>query len=87
MVVPLESCPSFDGDASATKERNGTTYVCCVRKGKCNWQTLGTVIHFVSRNAMDITVLGKRTAQKLLERGLISGLDDVFRMTLVDETL
>ena len=84
MVAPPESCPSCGGDVSATKERNGTTYVCCVNKGKCNSQTLGRVIHFASRNAMDITGLGKKTAQKLVEIGLISSLADVFRMTLDD---
>jgi len=51
----------------------------------CPAQTLGRIVHFAGRGAMDIEHLGHRTAAELLERGLIEDPGDLFSLT--DEKL
>jgi DNA ligase (NAD+) len=44
----------------------------------CPAQTLGRIVHFASRGAMDIEHLGHRTAAELLERKLVDDPGDIF---------
>jgi DNA ligase (NAD+) len=44
----------------------------------CPAQTLGRIVHFAGRGAMDIEHLGHRTAAELLERKLIDDPADIF---------
>jgi DNA ligase (NAD+) len=47
----------------------------------CPAQTLGRIVHFASRGAMDIEHLGHRTAAELLDRKLIDDPGDIFFLT------
>jgi DNA ligase (NAD+) len=47
----------------------------------CPAQSLGRVVHFASRGAMDIAHLGERTATELLERKLIDDVGDIYTLT------
>jgi len=47
----------------------------------CDAQSLGRVVHFASRGAMDIAHLGERTATELLERDLIKDVGDIYSLT------
>src|SRR5262249_4106477 len=44
----------------------------------CPAQSLGRIVHFASRGAMDISHLGERTAGELLERDLVRDVGDLF---------
>jgi DNA ligase (NAD+) len=46
----------------------------------CPAQTVERLIHFVSRNAMDIEGLGIENIQKLYDEGLVRGPADIFRL-------
>jgi DNA ligase (NAD+) len=46
----------------------------------CPAQTLGRIVHFASRGAMDITHLGERTASELLERDLVNDVGDIYAL-------
>jgi len=47
----------------------------------CPAQTLGRVVHFASRGAMDIAHLGERTSAELLERKLLADVGDIYALT------
>ena len=77
--MPAE-CPA----CGTVVEERGPFTVCPNRLG-CPAQLKGRIMHFGSRNALDITGLGDKTAALLVERGLVRELADLF--TLQAETL
>ena len=50
----------------------------------CPAQILGRLVHFASRGALDIQHLGERTAQMLIEHGLVHDVSDVFSLRSED---
>ncbi|MEI8354918.1 MAG: NAD-dependent DNA ligase LigA [Deltaproteobacteria bacterium] len=44
----------------------------------CPAQLLGSIVHFASRNAMDIEGLGERFVEQLLQLGLVKNLADLY---------
>jgi len=46
----------------------------------CPAQIKGKILHFASRTAMDIEGLGYVLANKLVDRGLVRGFDDIYRL-------
>lgn len=44
----------------------------------CPAQIVGAMVHFASRDALDIAGLGQETAQRLVERGLVKSVADLF---------
>jgi len=51
---------------------------------QCPAQSLGRIVHFASRGAMNISHLGERTAAELLDRKLIAGPADLFYLQRAD---
>ncbi len=51
----------------------------CVNSS-CPAQIKGKIIHFASRQAMDIEGLGYVLVDKLVDMGLVSGFDDIYRL-------
>ncbi len=71
-----ERCPNCDTPV----ELRGPFTLCPNRFG-CSAQLKGRIVHFASRNALDIEGLGEETAALLVERGLVEGLADLFDLT------
>ncbi len=61
----------------------GPRTVCPNRFG-CPAQLKGRIVHFGSRNALDIEGLGDETAALLVDRGLVHELADLFDLTVDD---
>ncbi|HVZ73559.1 MAG TPA: NAD-dependent DNA ligase LigA [Polyangia bacterium] len=72
-VMPTR-CPQCDTEIVRPE---GEAVARCPNK-LCPAQTLGRIVHFAGRGAMDIEHLGHRTAAELLERKLIEDPADVF---------
>ena len=68
-----ERCPSCD----ARLEARGP-YTVCPNAFECPAQLTGRLVHFASRRGLDIDGLGERTANQLVERGLVRQLPDLF---------
>ncbi|CAN8071797.1 unnamed protein product [Agarophyton chilense] len=80
-----EKCPSCGSELKhARAPRTGATLIGCTNDATCVSQTLGRLIYFCGRDAMDIRGLGKKTAEKLVESGVVVFLADLFRLTLDD---
>jgi DNA ligase (NAD+) len=56
-------------------------YTLCPNRFECTAQLKGRIVHFASRNALDIEGLGEETAALLVERGLVRELADLFDLT------
>ncbi len=78
-VLP-EVCPSCG--AAVTRE-NGEAAVRC-NNSDCPAQLKRRLIHFCSRDAMDIESLGEAVVELLVDRGLVSGVEDIYRLTSED---
>ena len=62
-------------------------------EGEAIWHCIGIecpaklsrgIIHFVSRDAMDITGLGEAIIEELIEKGLIQNITDIYKLTFED---
>ena len=68
-----ERCPS----CGTPLEARGP-YTVCPNAFECPAQLTGRLVHFASRRGLDIDGLGERTANQLVERGLVRQLPDLF---------
>lgn len=53
----------------------------CPNEATCPPQVAGKIEHFVSRGAMDIESLGPKTLKKLIEKGHITTIADIYSLT------
>ncbi|PXF45137.1 DNA ligase [Gracilariopsis chorda] len=84
-ITPPTNCPSCGSELKHGRApRTGAHLIGCTNNVNCSSQTLGRLIHFCGREAMDIRGLGKKTAEKLTESGVVVVPVDVFRLTLDD---
>lgn len=84
-LEPPVKCPSCQGEIVTEKDRTtGTNLVVCKNGESCHGQMLGRLLHFSSKDALDVRGLGKKTCEKLVRFGFVVGLGDLFRLTLDD---
>lgn len=76
IVVP-ERCPSC-GTPLVKQEGEVSWY--CPNEEECPAQIRGRVLHFASRNAMDIQSLGVALVDQLVERGLVRDPGDLYAL-------
>lgn len=72
-------CPS----CGATVEREGAYWTCPAGLA-CRAQLVGHVVHYASREAIDIEGLGDKTARQLVEKKLIESLADLYELGVDD---
>jgi len=80
-VQPPDSCPSCDGKLI---KPDGEAILRCTAGLSCPAQKCESLIHFVSRNALNIDGLGERIIDLLVERGLVSNFADLFKLNKDD---
>jgi DNA ligase (NAD+) len=73
------SMPSKCPSCSTPVVREGA-YVLCPAGLSCPAQRVGRIIHYASRDALDIESLGEKNVQQLVEKGLVEGLPDLYRL-------
>lgn len=76
--VMSQSCPSCD--MPLERSEGDADYYCVA--SDCPEQFIRLLEHFASRNAMDIEGMGSKLAIQLAEEGLVSRLDDVFKLDI-----
>jgi DNA ligase (NAD+) len=72
-----ERCPAC---GTPVVQPPGEVQIRCPNVTACPAQIVQTIIHFASRNAMDIEGLGEKTVAKLYDEGLVADVADVFRL-------
>ncbi len=69
-----EKCPVCGAETVTSDDKKQTN---CPNRN-CPAQLRGNLFHFVSRGGMDIEGIGKRTAELLVEKGLVKSLADLY---------
>ena len=75
-----KTCPVCG--AQAVREEGEAAWYC--NGIECPAKLYRGIIHFASREAMDITGLGEAIIEELINRGLISNITDLYKLTLDD---
>lgn len=78
-VMP-DRCPSC---ASGVKRLPGEVALRCLNPA-CPAQLIERIIHFASRNAMDVTGLGEALARQLYQTGLVKDVGDLYYLKKED---
>ncbi|MEA2348200.1 MAG: ligase [Thermoleophilaceae bacterium] len=76
---PPSECPAC---GTPTIKVEGSVWTICPNRAGCPGQIFQAIKHFVSRGAMDIDGFGEKQAYRFLEDGLISGLPDIYDLTV-----
>lgn len=74
-----EKCPACGADIY----REGA-YSFCPGRLKCPPQVIGGIVHYASREALNIDGLGEKTAQALVENGLVRDIADLYSLSQED---
>ena len=74
-----ENCPA----CGAKVRREGAYYVCPAGLS-CFPQLVGRILHYGSRDAMDIDGLGEKTVEDMVEKGLVKDVADLYRLSVED---
>ena len=76
-ILPPTACPACGG--KVYKEQEEVGYYCV--NPACPAQLRAKLLHFASRDAMDIDGLGDAIMDQLLERGFLTDLADIYKLT------
>ena len=74
-------CPSCKNDLVRIE---GEAILRCTEGLDCPAQRIGSLIHFVSRNALNIDGLGERIIELLVDKKLVLNFADLFRLDIKD---
>jgi DNA ligase (NAD+) len=77
------SMPDHCPVCGAAVEREGAYYFCPAGLS-CPAQLQGRVLHYASRNALDIDHLGEKTVGQLVPWDMVQDLADLYRLSVVD---
>ena len=72
-----DNCPACDAELIRIE---GEVALRCVNP-KCPAQITEGLIHFVSRNAMNIDGLGEKVIEQLYREGLVADISDIYKLT------
>ncbi len=75
-----ENCPAC---GCGVVREDGESAIRCINPD-CPAQLLRKLIHFCSRDAMDIEGLGEAVVEQLLNEGLIENASDIYKLTTAD---
>lgn len=81
-IVAPAQCPVC---GSPIVQEPGEVLMRCTGALICRAQLMQALIHFASRNAMDIEGLGSKLVEQVVEQGLVKSLSDIYRLNV--ETL
>jgi DNA ligase (NAD+) len=73
------SMPSRCPSCGSSVVREGA-YVLCPAGLTCPAQRIGRIIHYASRDALDIETLGEKNVKQLVEKGLVRQLPDLYKL-------
>lgn len=73
-----ETCPACGGETKIEDENGIRTLICT--NEFCSAKKIKSFSHFVSRNAMNVEGLSEATLEKMIERGFLKELYDLFQL-------
>ena len=80
-----DKCNSCGGKAEIIKTRDGLALKCV--NEKCSAKIINSIVHFVSRDAMNIEDFSKATIEKFINKGFISNFIDIYYLDKYKEEI
>lgn len=77
LFIPLR-CPICGGNTEVKQENNSQVLMCT--NDNCKGKLLGKLVHFVSKNAMNIDGLSEATLEKFIELGWVESFIDIYNL-------
>ncbi len=74
----IEKCPECE---TILVRKEGEAQHYCPNEESCPPQIKGKILHFISRNAMDIDSLGEGKVEMLIDNGLVNNIADLYDLT------
>lgn len=74
-----DKCPCCGGNVEVHNENNSKTLYCV--NPDCKAKLLGKLVHFVSKNAINIEGLSEQTLQKFIELGWLNSFQDIYNLS------
>lgn len=71
-------CPICGAKTSINKDNNSEVLVCT--NNNCKGKLLGKLIHFASKNAMNIDGMSEATLEFLIEKGWVTSFIDIYKL-------
>ena len=84
MEIP-EYCPACGGETKIESDHGIKTLVCT--NEFCSAKKIKSFSHFVSRDAMNVDGLSEATLEKMIDRGFLKELDDLFALSRYREEI
>ncbi len=84
MEIP-DCCPACGGETKIESDHGIKTLVCT--NEFCSAKKIKSFSHFVSRDAMNVDGLSEATLEKMIDRGFLKELDDLFMLSRYKEDI
>ena len=78
MIIPVETCPICGADTKIIQENNSKVLICT--NNNCKGKLLGKLVHFCSKNAINIEGMSEATLQFLIDKGWIKSFKDIYKL-------
>lgn len=78
MIIPIETCPICGADTEIIQENDSKVLVCT--NPKCKGKLLGKLVHFCSKNAINIEQMSEATLRFLIDKGWVKSFKDLYHL-------
>ena len=78
MIIPVETCPICGADTKIIQENDSKVLICT--NDNCKGKLLGKLIHFCSKNAINIEGMREATLQFLIDKEWIKSFKDIYKL-------
>ena len=78
MIIPVETCPICGADTKVIQENNSKVLICT--NDNCKGKLLGKLVHFCSKNAINIEGMSEATLQFLIGKGWVKSFQDIYKL-------
>lgn len=78
MIIPVETCPICGAYTKITQENDSKVLICT--NDNCKGKLLGKLVHFCSKNAINIEGMSEATLQFLIDKGWVKSFRDIYKL-------
>ena len=78
MIIPVETCPICGADTKIIQENDSKVLICT--NDNCKGKLLGKLVHFCSKNAINIEGMSEATLQFLIGKGWVKSFQDIYKL-------
>ena len=84
MIIPVETCPICGADTKIVQENDSKVLICT--NDNCKGKLLGKLVHFCSKNAINIEGMSEATLQFLIDKEWVKSFKDIYKLDYYRQT-